>query len=168
MKKVLSTVAVAAILTTTGASAKNSNFNVGYSSVSIDGVSKSGVSVGYGIGFGETIKQNIGLKVIFLGKNNSINEDQSNIGNISYDIGYEIYPKTTAYVSVGYEFKSLGQGVNNESVYAVGLSTGLGIKYDINDNFATDISYHKASLEYVGLSLYDVSSTNISLIYKFN
>ena len=168
MKKLLTSVAVATVLTT-GASA-NKNIDLGYANVSINGVSKSGMSIGFGADFGETIKQKIAFKALILGKDNEADEDLGNIGDVYYDIGYEFYPNTIGYGSVGYGFMSIGStgsGSNKTSIYAAGLTTGAGIKYNISDKFALDLAYKAYTLKYEQ-SNFDIKSTNLNLVYKFN
>jgi hypothetical protein len=160
--------AIATVLSTTASA--NGKVDVGYSSVDMVGTSKSGVSVGYGFTFGETIKQVIGLKVAFLGEDNDANEDKGNIGDFYYNIGYEVLSNTTAYASLGYGFQSLGTvgtGQNATTAYAGGMSTGAGIKYDFNKNFALDMSYKNYALSYEALD-YDAKVINASIVYTFD
>lgn len=142
---------------------------VGYTSASMGGVSTSGVSIGYGAHFGETYKQSVGFSIDFLGKENDANEDKGNIGNFYYSLGYEVLPKTVVYGTVGYGMQSLGTvgtGSNKTSVYATGLSTGVGVEYNINKNFALDASYRNYALSHANLD-YDIQTTNVSLVYKY-
>ena len=166
--KILAGLAIATALSTTASA--NGQVDVGYSSADIEGVSKSGVSIGYGFGFGETIKQAFGLKVTFLGEDNDANEDRGNIGDIYYNLGYMVLPNTTAYGTIGYGFQSLGTvgtGQNATTAYATGLSSGVGIKYDFNKNFALDVSYKNYALSYEALD-YDAKVINAGLVYTFN
>lgn len=166
--KLVGALAIATVLSTTASA--NGKVDVGYSSVDMAGTSKSGVSVGYGFAFGETIKQAIGLKVAFLGEDNDANEDKGNIGDFYYNIGYEVLPNTTAYASLGYGFQSLGTvgtGQNATTAYAGGMSTGAGIKYDFNKNFALDMSYKNYALSYEALD-YDAKVINASIVYTFD
>ncbi len=133
----------------------------GYTSADIDGTSASGVSIGYGAYFGETYKQSIGLSIDYLGDNNSNNEEKGNMGNIYYTLGYEVLPDTVAYGTVGYGFQALGS-----SAYASGLSTGIGMQYNMTKNIIIDASYKNFDLSYQDLD-YDVKTTNISLVFKY-
>lgn len=171
MKKEIKILSSALLLTLLGTSASaNGEVNVGYTSASISGTTQSGASIGYGASFGETIKQTVGMKVAFLGKGNDANEDKGNIGDIYYNIGYEVLPSTVAYASVGYGFQSLGTvgtGSNSTTAYAGGLTSGAGIKYDINKKFALDLSYKNYALSYEALD-YDAKVTNLSLVYTLD
>ncbi|MEA3554458.1 MAG: outer membrane beta-barrel protein [Campylobacterota bacterium] len=133
----------------------------GYTSASSGGVSTSGVSVGYGAYFGDTYKQSIGFTIDFLGENNSYNEEKGNLGNIYYNLGYEILPDTIAYATIGYGFQALGS-----SAYATGLSSGVGIQYEINKNFSIDAGYKNFDLSNQDLK-YDIKTTNLSLVFKY-
>ena len=167
MKKLLTSVAVATVLAT-GAVAKT-NIDLGYANVSLNGKSKSGMSVGYGANFGDSIKQSVGLRVSFLGKGNDADEELGNIGDIYYDVGYEFYPNTIGYGSIGYGFMSIGSigtGQNKTSIYATGVTKGVGVKYNINEKFALDLAYKTYTLSYEQLD-FDIKSTNLSLVYKF-
>ena len=166
--KILSGVALATILSTS-MSASESFFDVGYASADVEGVSQSGASVGFGVNFGETLKQSFGLKVAFLGDGNEANEDRGNIGDIYYNLGYEVLPNTIAYASVGYGFQSLGTvgtGQNATTAYSGGMSLGGGVKYNLGENFAVDASYKNYSLSYEALD-YDAKVANLSLVYRF-
>ena len=166
--KLVGALAIATALST--AASANEKVELGYSSVDSAGVSKSGVSVGYGFAFGETIKQAIGLKVAFVGENKDAKDDKGNIGDIYYNIGYEVLPNTTTYASVGYGFQSLGTigtGQNATTAYAGGMSVGAGIKYDFNKKFALDVSYKNYSLSYEALD-YDAKVINAGLVYTFD
>lgn len=134
---------------------------LGYTSADIDGTSASGVSIGYGAYFGETYKQSIGLSIDYLGDNNSNNEEKGNMGNLYYTLGYEVLPDTVAYGTVGYGFQALGS-----SAYASGLSTGIGMQYNMTKNIIIDASYKNFDLSYQDLD-YDVKTTNISLVFKY-
>ncbi len=169
MRKIISSSIVAVALASGSLYAKESAVNVGYTSASIDGVSKSGASLGYGAYFGTTFKQAIGFDVAFLGSKNEADQDNGNIGNIYYNLGYEVLPQVVAYGSVGYGFQSLGStgsGDNKTSAYAAGITTGVGIRYDISDSFSLDANYKNYALSYQSLD-YDIKTTTVSLVYKF-
>lgn len=169
--KFLTSVALATILSTSATASENF-VDIGYASATIDGVSQSGVSAGFGLNFGETIKQAVGVKFSFLGDGNEANEDRGNLGDIYYNLGYEVLPNTIAYGSVGYGFQSLGSSSSSSSsssstsTYASGMSLGGGVKYNFGERFAIDASYKNYSLSYLTLD-YDAKVTNVSLMYKF-
>ncbi len=64
----------------------------GYVNADINGTKQSALSLGYGANFGETYKHSIGFKVLFLGDGNSASEDKGNIGDIYYNLGYQLFP----------------------------------------------------------------------------
>jgi opacity protein-like surface antigen len=171
LTKIFSGVVTATILTSSAASAKENFVEAGYASASVDGISRSGASVGFGVNFGETFKQSVGFKALFLGSDNKTNEDRGNIGDLSYTLGYEVLPNTIAYGSIGYGFQSLGSTTSTSSsstssAYAAGMVAGGGIKYNISESFAIDANYKSYSLSYETLD-YDTKVTNVSLVYKF-
>lgn len=134
---------------------------LGYTSADIDGTSANGVTIGYAGYFGETYKQSIGLSIDYLGENNDGNEEKGNMGNLYYTLGYEVLPDTVAYGTVGFGFQALGS-----STYASGLSTGIGMQYNMTKNIIIDASYKNFDLSYQDLD-YDVKTTNISLVFKY-
>ncbi|MEA2091710.1 MAG: outer membrane beta-barrel protein [Campylobacterota bacterium] len=170
MKTKILSIAAATLLLSSSIFAADSFIALGYTSADIDGTSKGGVSLDMGVKFGESFKQAIGFEVAFLGEDNEMDEDAGNLGNIYYNLGYEVFEGFSPYASIGYAFQSIGNyrssSGSTSSVYSAGLSYGAGINYEISESFDIGASYKVYNLEYLILD-YSVNVANINVAYKF-
>ncbi len=166
--KFLSIVATVGVLSSSSFAA-SSFFSVGYTMADVDGESKSGASFDYGLKFGETMKQTIGVGYSLLGSGASSSSDSGNIGNIYYNLGYEAFKDTVFYGSIGYGFQSLGSsgaGSNRTTAMSAGMSYGAGLEYSLTERFMVEASYRRYNLSYLMLD-YALTTANVSLGYKF-
>jgi hypothetical protein len=169
MKTKILSVVTASMLLVSAANASQSFISAGYASVDMDGVSSSGVSMDVGAKFGKTWKQKIGTKFVFIGTNDDSSSDQGHVGEVYYSLGYEVLYSTILAVQAGMGFQSLGtvgSGSNSTSAYAVGLSYGATLLYEISDSFDIGTSYTKNDLSFDGVD-YKVDVIEASLSYKF-
>jgi len=169
MKTKIISLVVASMLTVTAANAGQGIVSVGYASADMDGVTTTGVTMDIGAKFGETFKQRIGTKFIFLGENDDLNSDQGNMGDVYYSLGYEVLPSTIVSGKVGMGFQSIGSigtGSNRTAAYAIGLSYGGNLTYEISKHFDIGITYTKNDLSFDGIE-YKVDVVDASVSYKF-
>jgi len=142
---------------------------VGYASADVDGVTSSGVSLDIGAKFGETFKQQIGTKFIFIGENKDWTDGQGNLLDIYYSLGYEVLPSTILSAKVGMGAQSLGSyrtSSGTQSVMSIGLAYGAILRYDISHHFSANVSYTQSNLAFDSLS-YDMNVIDASLSYNF-
>jgi opacity protein-like surface antigen len=163
--KFLSIVAAVAVLSSS--SFAGIFLDVGYIMADSEGGAQSGVSFAYGAKFGETIKQTIGMEFGIL--SNAENNEAGNIGNIYYNIGYEVLKDTVLYGSVGYGFQSLGStgtGSTRTEVMADGITYGGGLEYALTKHIFVDAGYRQYNLSCIYAD-YTLSVANVNLGYKF-
>lgn len=169
MKTKILSMLVATVLLTNSLNAGQGYMSAGYVSADIDGVSSTGVSMDFGAKFGKTLKQQIGIKYIFLGENDDLFIDTQNMGDIYYSLGYEILSSTiiAAKIGLGYQnIGSIGTGSSQTAVYVTGLSYGATLTYEISKHFDVALSYTKSNLSFEELS-YTANVMDASLAYKF-
>jgi len=169
MKTKILSIVTATMLLSSSVFAADSFVALGYSSVDIEGTSKGGVSLDMGVKFGETFKQAIGMEFALLGEDKDINDDAGNLGNIYYNLGYEIFKNFSAYGSLGYGYQSItysSSSSSSTSTYSGGLSYGGGINYELSDSFDIGASYKMYNLEFLTTS-YTANVANVSVAYKF-
>ena len=85
MKRKLAAVTVATLLSSS-ASFGAGYASLGYAMAKTDDVSRNGVTFDIGARFGETIKQGLGMKYIFVGKNEDLSDGTGNILDFYYMI----------------------------------------------------------------------------------
>ena len=166
--KIVSLVAASMLLA--GSLQAGSTFiSAGYAGVNIDGVSSSGVLIDLGAKFGETFKQKIGTRYIFIGENDDLKDGQGNLGEVYYSLGFEVLSSTILSAKIGFGFESLGSvgtGSSKTTAYATGLSYGAGLTYEISDSFDIGLNYTKNDLSYLE-SNFSVDVMDASVSYKF-
>ena len=166
MKKSFKAMVTAAILGTSAVYGAGYT-SLGYASAKTNEVSRNGVTFDLGARFGKTVKQGVGMKYIFIGKNDNLNDGTGNVLDFYYMIGYEVYKDLIVYANGGYGFESLGSvgtGSNKTETYATGFTYGADIVYNISERFDTFIEYKKLDLSYdIGLVSTDFKTDLVSL-----
>ena len=115
--------------------------NVGYSGVDLDGKSKSGVNLGFGITY-YTESVIFGWDYQYIGLSDGYGEDSA-IGNIDAVLGYRVTPTLTPYLLAG--GTSLGA--------LTGFAYGGGVKYQFMDYVALDVRFSHTNLINIGIDL---------------
>jgi len=167
--RIIGVAAVTALLSSS-AFAGERFISAGYANLDSDGVSTNGIGFGWHMKFGETIKQAVGIEYFLSEESNDINDSKGNAINAHYDLGYEFWPNTTLYGSIGYGAQSIESYVNSagqkKDVMAAGMSIGAGLYYSLNNTFDINASYKQYKLGILDLD-YTLNITNISLAYKY-
>ena len=169
MKTKIVSLVAASMLLAGSLNAGEKFISVGYASADTNGVTSTGVSLDLGAKFGETFKHTIGTKFIFLGENDDWTDGQGNLGDIYYSLGYEVLPSTIVAGKVGMGYQSLGSvgtGQNSTAAYAIGLSYGASLTYELSDSFDVGASYTKNDLSFDSVD-YSVDVIEAHLAFKF-
>ncbi len=169
MKTKIVSLVVASMLLAGALNAGEKFISVGYASADMDGTTSSGVSLDIGAKFGETFRHTIGTKFIFLGENDDWSDGQGNLGDIYYSLGYEVLSDTVLAGKIGMGYQSLGTigtGENSTAAYAIGLSYGTSITYELSDSFDVGASYTKNDLSFDSVD-YSVNVIEAHLAFKF-
>jgi len=153
MKKTLLSLATLAALLATPSTlaAKGQGYmGLGYGEISLDEYSSSTVSLDMGARFGETFKQGIGIKYIFM-----LDEwdglDTTGIGDIYYKIGYEFFKDFILSANIGFGFEdvgTIGSGSNQTTVFATGITYGGDLTYRLTQHIDITAEYKKMDLSY--------------------
>jgi hypothetical protein len=170
MKTKIISLVVASMLLTSVANAGQGFIALGYGSANVDSeTAQGGVTLEFGAKFGETFKQTIATKLIFIGENDDWSDGQGNLGDIYYSLGFELLPSTILSAKVGMGFQSLGSvgvGRNATEAYSIGLSYGAIATYELSEHFDISASYTQMDLSYMELD-YKIDIMDVSIAYKF-
>ena len=166
MKTKLTALTAAAILGSSSAFGAG-YASLGYASAKTDKVSRNGVTFDIGARFGKSVKQGLGMKYIFIGKNDNLSDATGNVLDFYYMIGYEVYKDFIVYANGGYGFESLGSvgsGSDRVETFATGFTYGADIVYDISKRFNVFVEYKRLDFNYdVGSVSQDLKTDLVSL-----
>jgi len=146
---------------------------LGYAVLDKDTKGNDGYLLDMGVLFGKKIKNRFGTEFTFT-QTSDFDEGLGNYIDFYYSLGYEVYRGVTLSANIGYAFEDIGsiQTGNNkeESIYATGMSYGVGAYYDFTHHVGIGLEYKKYDLSYdvASVSLdHDIESVGLKVFYNF-
>jgi len=171
-KKILSSITVV-ILLAESVYAGESYLGFGYAMLDNVGKNDNGYLLDMGVRFGKKIKNRFGTEFTFT-QTSDFDEGLGNYIDFYYSLGYEVYRGVTLNANIGYAFEDIGTvqigSSKEESIYATGMSYGVGAYYDFTHHISIGLEYKKYDLSYDVSSVsldHDIESVGLKVFYNF-